>query len=71
MADSKRTRKPGIAPKAGPKTAKVKRIRPLSPGEFRDLLQGLQSERTYGQKVMLWFGAKLISAGLICYRLAD
>jgi hypothetical protein len=49
----------------------VKRIRPLSPGEFRDLLQGLQRERTYGQKVLLWFGAKLISAGLLCYRLAD
>ena len=70
MADSKRTKKPGIATKAAP-TARIKRIRPLSPGEFRDLLQGTTRERTYVEQFLLWLGAKLISAGLMCYRLTD
>lgn len=70
MADSKRTTKPGIkTPKA--KGPRVKRIRPLSPGEFRDLVQGTTRERTYWEKSLLWIGAKLIAAGLTCYRLTD
>ena len=68
MATSK---KPGIAPKKGRDVPKIKRVRPLSPGEFRDLVQGLKRERTHGEKALLWIGAKFIALGLYCYRLTD
>ena len=76
-------KKPGIAKRTKPQrpkldSPKVKatgeeggRVVPLSRAEFHALVYGKPYEHPYWAKALLWLGAKLISAGLLCYRLTD